>query len=79
MHGVDRATGGIGRDRHKERGIGDAEAHVLAFHVAAGLQCARRLVDMERGEGGIARRLGGIDDGDAGEEQDAHDGEDRQP
>ena len=35
VHAVDRAAGGVGGDRGKQRGIEDAEAHFLAFHVAA--------------------------------------------
>ena len=54
MHGVDGAAGRIGGDGGEQRGIGDAEAHLLAFHVAAGLQRARRLVDVERGKGRVA-------------------------
>ena len=34
---VDRAAGGIRGHRGKEGGIKDAEAHFLAFHIAAGL------------------------------------------
>ena len=54
MHVVDGAAGGIGGDGGEQRRVGDAEADLLALHVAAGLQRARRLVDMQRGEGRIA-------------------------
>src|SRR5665213_2018251 len=37
MHGIDRAAGGVGGDGGEERAVGDAETHLLAFHVAAGL------------------------------------------
>ncbi len=36
--GVDGAAGGVGRDCGEERGVGDAEADFLAFHIAAGLK-----------------------------------------
>jgi hypothetical protein len=35
VHGVDRAAGGRGGDGGEQRGGVDAEAHLLAFHVAA--------------------------------------------
>ena len=43
--GVDGAAAGVGGDGGEERGIGDAEADFLAFHVAARLQRADLLVD----------------------------------
>ena len=42
VHGVDRAAGGVGRDGGEERGIEDAEADLLALHVAAGRIDAER-------------------------------------
>ena len=36
VHGVDGAAGGRGRDDGEQRGGDDAEADLLAFHVAAG-------------------------------------------
>ena len=52
VHRVDRAARGVGRDRGEERGIEDAEAHLLALHVAVGGGDAEFLVD------GIAGGLG---------------------
>ena len=69
MHGVDRAAGGRRGDDREQRGGNDAEADFLAFHVAAG-QPER----MERG-GTVGFRP--IGDGDAGDEQHAHHGQDR--
>ena len=69
MHGVDRAAGGGRRDDGEERGGDDAEADLLAFHVAAG--------EAERVHRGGAVGLGPVADDDAGDEQDAHHGEDR--
>ena len=55
VHRVDAAVGGGSRRRRPERRVGDAEARFLAFHVAAGLSIARRLViDAERGERRVA-------------------------
>ena len=36
VHRIDRAAGSVGGDRGEERGVEDAEAHFLAFHVAIG-------------------------------------------
>ena len=36
VHGIDRAAGGVGRHRGEQRGIENAEADFLAFHVAVG-------------------------------------------
>ena len=41
VHGVDRAAGGGRRDDREQRRQGDAEADLLAFHVAAGRARAR--------------------------------------
>src|SRR6185437_2950697 len=69
MHGVDRATGGSRGDHGEQRGRDNAEADFLAFHIAAG--------QAKRVQHGSAVGLGPIGDGDAGDEQHAHDGEDR--
>ncbi len=37
MRGVDRAATGVGGDGGEERRLRDAEAHLLAFHIAAGV------------------------------------------
>ena len=50
--------------------FGDAEANLLALHVAAGLQCGRVLID--RMQQRICLRLRIVGDGDAGKEQDSH-------
>ena len=62
---------GVGGDGREQRRVGDAEADLLAFHVAAGLHRARRLVDAERASSRIAARLGPVGDGHADQEQDA--------
>ena len=76
MHRIDGAAS-IGGDGRKERRIGYTEANLLAFHVAARLECARREIDIERRKGGIAVRLRPIDCRHADEEQDAHGGKHR--
>ncbi len=45
MHGIDRAARGVGRHRCKQRGIKNAEADFLAFHVAIGDGDAELLVN----------------------------------
>ena len=45
VHGVDCAAGGVCSDGREERGVGNAEADFLAFHVAAALGGAHALVD----------------------------------
>src|SRR6202521_2178954 len=45
MPAVDRTAARIGGDGRKQRGIGDAKADFLAFHVPAGLQRRGMLVD----------------------------------
>ena len=63
MHGVYRATRRGGGDHGKQaRGV-DAETALLAFHIAARLQAASRLVYAQRGQQRIARLLG-RNDGD---------------
>ncbi len=44
MHRVHGTVGGRRRGRSPQRGVGDAEAHFLAFHVAAGLQLGCLLI-----------------------------------
>ena len=72
MHGIDRAVRGVGGGGRPERRVGDAEANLLAFHVAAGLQIARRLIDLEGGEGGIPLGLGPVASRESREKQDTH-------
>src|SRR3954470_17611471 len=69
MHGVDRAAGGGRRDHGEQGGRDDAEANLLAFHVAAG--------QAERVQGRSTVGLRPIGDGDTGDEQHAHHGQDR--
>ena len=45
MNAVDRAATRVGGDRRKQRGVGDTEAHFLAFHVAARLRRGSVLID----------------------------------
>ncbi len=77
MHPVDRTARGVGGDGGEEGRVGDAEADLLALHVAARLRGAGGHVDMGGGESRVACRFGPIDGGDPGEEEDAHRGEDR--
>ena len=58
VHRVDRAVRGGGRRGRPERGVGDAEAHLLALHVAAGLEGARLVIDADAAAGGFAALLG---------------------
>ena len=48
MHGIDRAARGSGGDGREQRRDGDAEAHFLAFHIAAG-QCSSRSSEAKAG------------------------------
>ncbi len=57
VHRVDRTAGSGRRDRREERAGGDAEAGLLAFHVAARLQRARRLVHADGRQQWIALLL----------------------
>ena len=41
MHGIHRTAGRVGGDRRKQGGVEDAEAHLLAFHVAGRLHAER--------------------------------------
>ena len=69
VHRVHRAAGGGGGDDGEERRERRAEADLLALHVGA--------VDPERVDQRVAVRLGPVGDADAGDEEDAHRGEDR--
>ena len=70
MHGIDAAVGGIGGGGGPERGVGDAEAHLLAFHVAG-------LAHMRGGDGGIALPFRPIGQAKPAQEQQAHHRKDR--
>src|SRR5580658_8442476 len=76
MHVVDGAAGRVSGDRGEQRGVCDAEADFLAFHVATGLQHGWRLIDMQSGEGGIAGGLSPVRRCRPGEKQHGHDAED---
>ncbi len=75
MHGVDRAATGVCGDVGEERGLADAEAHLLAFHVAAGLHGRRELIDAKVGQRRIARLFCGGADEQQGHEDDQHCGQ----
>ena len=77
VHVVDRAAGRVRRNGREQRGVCDAEADFLAFHIAARLERARRSIDAQIREGRISGSLGRIADRYAGKEQEAHDREDR--
>ena len=57
VHRVHRAARGVGGDGGEQPRLGDAEARLLAFHVAAGLRGADALVDAQRGELRVALLL----------------------
>ena len=49
--------------------------HLLALHVAVGLESARHGIDRQADESRIAPALGGVDGERPGQKQDAHDRE----
>ena len=71
MHGVHRAAGQARGDGGEQRGQREAEADLLALHVAASRVDARRM------QHGRAGRLGPVGDRHAADEDDGHRGEDR--
>ena len=74
MHGVDGAAGCVGGDGGEEGGVGDAEADLFAFHVAAGLRERGVLVDVV--EEGVGLGFCPVAGEDADEPEDGHRGED---
>src|SRR5208282_5006154 len=68
VHGVHRAAGGGGGDDGEQSRADDAETDFLTLHVATG--------QAERVERVVAVRLGPVADNDAGDKENAHDGED---
>ena len=58
VHGIDRTTGRGGGDDGEQARRVDAEARLLAFHVAARLQKAGALVNPERRQQRVTRLLG---------------------
>ena len=77
VHRIDRAVRGRSRGRRPQRRIDDAEARLLALHVAAGLQCADRLVGARLRKERVARLLGRHADREQRDEHDGHRGEQR--
>jgi hypothetical protein len=78
VHAVHRAAACVGRHRGEERGVGDAEADLLAFHVAAGLQRRYMLIDAHglRVQERVGLRLGLVGGEDSGEAEGGHRGVD---
>ena len=72
-----RAVGGRRGRGRPQRGVRDAEAHFLAFHVAAGLRRGRCLIDAQRFQARIARLLGDIRAERQRHEDDEHRGQHR--
>ena len=60
VHRVHRAARGVGRDRGEEGGVGDAEAHLLPFHVAAWIIPIAATLIPSRGMDRVAARLGPV-------------------
>ena len=76
VHRVHRPVGGGGGGRGPQGRVGDAEARLLALHVAAGLEVAGRVIDAEVGQG-VAALLGRDADGEEHHEDGGHGGQDR--
>jgi hypothetical protein len=72
MHGIDRPVCRGRGDICEERRPGNAESNFLAFHVAARLERACRLIDAELGEVRVAGCFGGINDAETHGEQHHH-------
>ncbi len=70
MHRVDRAARGVGGYGGPERRIGDAEAHLLALHVAARLRSSGRLISA--GQQRVAARLSPVCGDHPGQEENRH-------
>ena len=68
VHAVDGAAGGVRRYGREQGRVGDPEADLLAFHVAA--------LEPECSQRGISGGLGPVGHGDAREKQKAHGGQD---
>ncbi len=66
-----------GRGRRPQRGVGDAEAHFLAFHVAAGIGRGGDLVGAKPGEHRVAHALADVDGDEERDEDERHRGEQR--
>ena len=78
VHRVDRAVRGGRRRRRPQRRVGDAEADLLAFHVAAGLQ--RRSPSGRRrapARAGLPRLSAHAASASSGDEDDRHRGQQR--
>ena len=72
MHRVDGPIGCVGSGGGPEGRIDDAEAYLLAFHIAAALLSARGLIDPNRSELRIAALLGPGANNHGAEKQQAH-------
>ena len=77
VHAVDGAATGVGGDGGEERALGDAVAHLLAFHVAAGRGRGARLLRAVNQR--MRVRLSPVADGEAGGEEDEHAAKTAQP
>ena len=78
MHAVDSAATGRRGDDGKQTGGVDAKARFFAFHIAAGLQAAGRLVHALRCQQRITGLLGGRD-GDHGNDKHQRHGRQHRP
>ncbi len=72
---IDCAATGIGGDGGEERGLRDAEAHLLAFHIAAGVDQRGLLVDAM--QQWVRLRFCPVTDGVSGDKQNGHCGKHR--
>ena len=65
----------VGGHRGKQRRHRRPEADLFAFHIAAGLQFARQLIDAEARQSRVAVGLGSVNGGDADDIKNRHRGE----
>ena len=77
VHRIDRAARCIGRDGRPEDRIGDPEADLLTFHIAAHLRRGRGGIDAERGDLRIAGGFRPVGGRHPSKKQQTHGGEDR--
>ncbi len=76
VHGVHRTTGSTCGDGGEQRGVDDAEARLLAFHIAAGLCDGSVLIHAQGGKGGVALLFRIFSHGEETDEQNGHGHED---
>jgi hypothetical protein len=74
---VHRAATGVGGNHREKRRVGNAEARLLAFHVAAGLRVRGGRLNPHLSQIGISGRLRTVSHKHARQEQHAHGGEER--